>query len=96
MAFGLRPLQLKVRRMATNRIWSNFVVHGIPTIITSPEGASAIRKSYPHLVLCQIPRSLSSPLCRTNKTHFSMVLPFPGKYNINNLGVRTVTLFNQV
>ncbi|KAL0630524.1 hypothetical protein Q9L58_010629, partial [Maublancomyces gigas] len=81
-----------------NAIWTNFLVHNIPTSLgpdNSALVASAIEKTYPTLHLCRPPRWLTMNEHRKEKTHSTMVITLPLALTIDTLGTKYLTLVNK-
>jgi hypothetical protein len=85
--------------ITVNSKWTKLVIHNIPTNIG--EGTAAgmklaeeLKTALPTITLAQIPRWLTTPEARANKSHSAMVISISGKHNLKTLGVTYVHLYN--
>jgi hypothetical protein len=79
----------------TNSRWTKFLVHNVPTDITTADLKFVLEANYPTLQLMQEPRWLVPTERRLNKTASTIVISLQGALDLKRLGTTTLALCNR-
>jgi hypothetical protein len=79
----------------TNRGWTKFLVHNIPTVASTAKLKALLEANYPTLQLMQEPRWLIPTERRLNKAASTIVISLQGTLDLKRLGTNTLILANR-
>ncbi|KAL0631377.1 hypothetical protein Q9L58_009766 [Maublancomyces gigas] len=97
LAASLQTLGCTPSSTHANSRWTKFLVHGVPTSTSPSQMAEEISATYPTLpTLAQTPHWLTTLAAQAGKTSSTMVIALPVSCNMQNLGLRSLTLFNTI